>query len=128
MIAKNGAGPYREGRRSHDWLKLKIPRRQEAVIGGFTKGRGSRKHFGALVLGVYQGDDLVYIGHTGGGFTDKSLADVYARLEPLVQKQCPFVTRPQTNAPVQWVRPELVCEVTFREWTSDGHIRLPIFL
>jgi bifunctional non-homologous end joining protein LigD len=80
------------------------------------------------VLGVYEGGELVYIGHTGGGFDARSLADVYSRLRPLVRRTCPFRDRPQTNAPVRWVEPRLVCEVTFQEWTDDGVMRHPIFL
>jgi bifunctional non-homologous end joining protein LigD len=127
MVAKNGTSSYREGTRSHQWLKVKTRARQEMVIGGFTQGRGGRQHFGALVLGVYEGNELVYVGHVGSGFTEESLAEVRARLEPLVQSNCPFRMRPKTNAPVQWVRPELVCEVEFREWSGRGHLRQPIF-
>jgi bifunctional non-homologous end joining protein LigD len=128
VIAKNAASPYREGLRSRNWLKIKTHLRQQAVIAGYTKPRGSRKNLGALVLGVYDGEALVYIGHAGGGFAETTLADVYAKLRPLAQDKCPFVKRPKTNAPVQWVRPELVCEVTFQAWTQDGQMRQPIFL
>ncbi|HYV39645.1 MAG TPA: non-homologous end-joining DNA ligase, partial [Gemmataceae bacterium] len=82
IVAKNGESPYREGVRSRDWLKIKTHSRQEAVIGGFTEPRGNRTGLGALVLGVYDGDRLVYIGHTGGGFDTKGLEDMRARLEP----------------------------------------------
>jgi bifunctional non-homologous end joining protein LigD len=128
IMAKDSASPYREGLRTDEWLKIKTRLRQEAVIGGFTRPRGSRQALGALVLGVYEANELVYIGHTGGGFDAESLAAVRARLTPLVQKQCPFRDRPATNAPVQWVRPELVCEVVFQEWTHDGQMRQPIFV
>jgi bifunctional non-homologous end joining protein LigD len=128
MMAKDGSSPYRQGTRSRSWLKVKTHKRQEAVIGGFTKGRGARRNFGALVLGVYEGKDLIYIGHTGGGFSENSLAQVRAKLEPLVQETCPFKTKPKTNAPVQWVQPRLVCEVSFSDWTADGQMRMPIFV
>jgi bifunctional non-homologous end joining protein LigD len=128
MIAKNAASRYREGLRSHDWLKIRTHKRQEAVIGGFTKSRGTRPHLGALVLGVYQGDDLVYAGHTGTGLSDATLTEVRAQLEPLITKTCPFRKRPRTNAPATWVRPELVCEVNYQQWTEDGHMRFPVFL
>ena len=127
MVAKNGNSVYREGVRSRQWLKVKTHWRQEAVIGGFTKGQGNRSHFGALVLGVYLGNELVYVGHVGSGFTERSLAELRAKLDPLIQAKCPFAIRPKTNAPVQWVRPQLVCEITFREWSAGGHLRLPIF-
>ncbi|MFL5339649.1 MAG: DNA ligase D [Gemmataceae bacterium] len=128
IMAKDGASPYREGARGGEWLKIKTRQRQEAVIGGFTEPRGSRQDLGALVLGVYDGDELVYIGHTGGGFNTGSLADVRARLQPLMRRSCPFAKKPKTNAPVHWVEPELVCEVLFQEWTEDGRMRQPIFV
>lgn len=128
MIAKDAQSPYREGARGGEWLKVKIDRRQEAVIGGFTEPRGGRKAMGALVLGVYAGKELVYIGHTGGGFDEKNLAAVHAKLLSLVQNECPFKAPPKTNAPAHWVKPELVCEVAFKEWTGDGHMRQPTFV
>ena len=128
IIAKNSESPYREDRRSLDWLKIKTHNRQEAVIGGFTEPRRSRQHLGAVVLGVFDGPDLVYIGHTGGGSDARQLADLRRRLDPLVQTTCPFQKRPKVNAPVRWVSPKLVCEVRFQEWTGDGRMRQPILL
>jgi bifunctional non-homologous end joining protein LigD len=128
IIAKDGDSPYREGFRSQQWLKIKTHRRQEAVIGGFTEPRGSRKGLGALVLGVYEGKDLVYIGHTGGGFADAGLAELRGQLNRLVRPTCPFLHKPKTNAPVHWVEPRLVCEVSFQEWTEDDVMRQPIFV
>jgi bifunctional non-homologous end joining protein LigD len=128
IMAKDAASPYRSGRRCREWLKIKARRRQEAVIGGFTEPRGSREGLGALVLGVYDGDDLVYIGHTGGGLDDRGLRELRARLEPLEQAACPFRPKPKTNAPVHWVKPVLVCEVRFQEWSDDGRMRHPIFV
>jgi bifunctional non-homologous end joining protein LigD len=128
IIAKKEDSPYRAGVRSRDWLKIKTHQEQEAVIGGLTKPRGSRQAFGALLLGVYEEDDLFYIGHVGTGFTNKTLNEVRAQLEPLVQERCPFKTKPKVNAPVRWVKPELVCEIAFQNWTGDGHARHPVFL
>jgi bifunctional non-homologous end joining protein LigD len=128
VVAKDSTSRYLEGRRSRSWLKIKTHNRQEAVIGGFTAPRGSRAHLGALVLGVYDGTDLVYIGHTGGGSSDKDLADIRKRLDPLIQESCPFRQRPKVNAPVQWVAPKLVCEVSFQEWSDGGRMRQPIFV
>jgi bifunctional non-homologous end joining protein LigD len=128
IIAKDAESPYREGSRSPAWLKIKARRRQEAVIGGFTEPRGSRQHLGALVLGVYEDGELTYIGHTGGGLDAQGLSELRSRLGPLVQRACPFRRRPATNAPVHWVSPQLVCEVTFQEWTQDGRMRQPIFV
>lgn len=128
IIAKNAKGEYKAGARSKDWLKIKTHMRQEAVIAGFTEGRGGRKHFGALVLGVYEGDELKYIGHTGGGFNDKKLQEMIGKLKPLIRKASPFKEIPKTNSSVTWVKPTLVCEVSFHEWTSEGIMRQPIFV
>ncbi len=115
-------------KRSRDWLKIKTHMRQEAVIGGFTKPRGSRKYFGALLLGVYDDKkNFIYIGHVGGGFNAKLLEDVYHKMHPLIQADCPFKNKPKTNTPAIWIKPNLICEVTFGEWTSDGIMRQPIF-
>jgi bifunctional non-homologous end joining protein LigD len=128
MIAKKADSVYVEDTRSSKWLKLKTRSQQEVVIGGFTEPRGSRQGLGALVIGTFEGNRLVYCGHAGGGFSDKGLADMRARLEPLLQKACPFEEKPKTNAPVHWVKPALVCEVAFQQWTEDGSMRQPIFL
>jgi bifunctional non-homologous end joining protein LigD len=128
IMGKDGASPYLPGVRSGAWLKIKTSLRQEAVIAGFTEPRGSRKKFGALVLGVYSGKDLIYIGHTGTGFDQKSIAEMYAQLKPLITKNSPFKTAPKTNMPVTWVEPKLVGEIKFSEWTEGGNMRQPVFL
>lgn len=127
VMAKRADSLYVSGR-SSQWLKVKSVLTTEAVIAGFTSPRGSRQHFGALILGVY-GDDkqLRYIGHTGGGFTDASLKEVSRKLKPLIIKKSPFFVEPETNAPAAWVKPQLVCEVKFHEWTKDGQLRQPVF-
>jgi bifunctional non-homologous end joining protein LigD len=127
MIAKRAASPYLQ-KRSSDWLKVKTVQRSEVVIGGYTQPRRSRLHFGALVVGLYRGDELHYVGHTGGGFNQKTLAQVYKLLQPLKTGQSPFVLTPKTNEPVQWVKPKLVAEVKFSEWTADDRMRHPIFI
>jgi bifunctional non-homologous end joining protein LigD len=128
MLAKDASSPYQTGRRSASWLKIKSEQRQEAVIAGFTDPGGGRKHFGSLLLGVYQGKELVYVGHVGTGFNETKLRDIGQQLESLVQTVCPFKKKPPANAPVHWVKPELVCEVSFREWTKDEVMRHPVFL
>lgn len=128
IMAKKMDSYYQEGERSIDWLKIKTTLRQEAVIGGFTKPRGSREKFGALVLGVYSEGKLKYIGHTGSGFDENSLNTTYKRLTAIKQKESPFYSEPQTNTPVTWVKPEIVCEVKFLEWTEEGLMRQPVFL
>ncbi len=128
IIAKDLQGEYKAGVRSSYWQKIKTHLRQEAVIAGFTEPRGSRTGFGALVLGVYKGSDLIYIGHTGGGFDQAMIRELMTKLEPLIQKSSPFKKIPKTNTPATWVKPKLVCEVSFQEWTGDGVMRQPIYL
>ncbi len=117
IIAKHSQSTYRLGKRSRQWLKVKTRPTQEGVIAGFTEPRGGRKHFGTLVLGVYEGDELIYIGHSGGGFGEKNLKEIREKLGPLIQKECPFKVEPKTNTPVTWLKPKLVCEVSL---SPDG--------
>ncbi len=128
IMAKDAASTYQPGKRGQSWLKIKTHLRQEAVIAGYTEPRGSRAEFGALVLGLYEGKKFRFIGHTGTGFDDATLAAFKARLDPLVTKDPPFAEKIEVNAPVTWVRPELLCEVQFTEWTDDGRLRHPVFL
>lgn len=128
IIAKHAHSAYQMGIRSRQWLKVKTQLTQEGVIAGFTEPRGGRKHFGTLVLGVFQGDELIYIGHAGGGFGAKDLQEIRTKLDPLIRKECPFKVRPETNAPVTWVKPELVCEISLSGWTEDAVMRHPVFL
>jgi len=128
IIAKQAQSLYDAGRRSRQWLKVKTRLTQEGVIAGFTEPGGGRKHFGALVLGLFDGDELMYIGHVGGGFSERDLKDIHEQLAPLIQKECPFKVTPETNARVTWVRPELVCEVGLSGWTEDDVMRQPVFL
>ena len=127
MMAKRAASPYVQ-RRSTDWLKVKTIQRSEVVIGGYTEPRGARSYFGALVVGLYRDDKLHYVAHTGGGFNQQTLRKVYKLMQPLKTNQCPFVSKPKTNEPVQWIRPKLVAEVKFSEWTADGRLRHPVFV
>lgn len=127
IIAKKADSTYHTNSRSNNWLKVKTSMRQEAVIAGFTEPRGSRKTFGALVLGVHDKGKLQYIGHTGGGFNSASLKAIMEKMTPLIRKTSPFPNKIQTNTPVTWIKPELVCEISFSEWTEDGSMRHPIF-
>ncbi|MEO5589865.1 MAG: non-homologous end-joining DNA ligase, partial [Gemmatimonadaceae bacterium] len=126
VIAKRIDSIYEPGRRSRDWLKLKIESRQEFVVGGFTEPRNSRQHIGALLLGYYDHGRFIYVGHTGGGFTDAGLAEMFELLDPLEQDESPFEEVPKTNERAHWVSPRVVVEVKFNEWTSDGKLRQPI--
>jgi bifunctional non-homologous end joining protein LigD len=129
VIAKRADSRYQLGRRSRDWLKFKTHRRQEAVVVGYTEPRGGRQYFGALVLGVHDDQGrLVYAGHTGSGFNDADLKALYARLQALEVPTSPIQPEPKTNEPAHWVRPELVAEIEFTEWTEDGSMRHPIFV
>jgi bifunctional non-homologous end joining protein LigD len=129
LIAKRLSAPYQSGRRTPEWRKLKLVRHQTCVIGGWTEPRGSRPFFGALLLGVYTDSGaLQYIGHSGAGFTDAELGRVWKRLQALKTRTCPFGTVPKTNEKPHWVKPELVAEVKFTEWTADGKLRHPTYL
>jgi bifunctional non-homologous end joining protein LigD len=127
MMAKRAASTYVQ-KRSSDWLKVKTIQRSEVVVGGYTKPRNSREYFGALVAGLYRDGKLHYVGHTGGGFNRQSLKQIYDLLQPLKTDGCPFVEKPPTNEPVQWVKPKLVAEVKFSEWTADHRLRHPVFV
>lgn len=128
MIAKNGNSIYKEGVRTNDWLKIKHMLTDEAVIAGYTAPRGSRKRFGALVLGTYEKGKLVYIGHTGTGFNEKALKEVYQKMQPLVTDENPFGKPVRINSPVTWVKPQLVCNLKYTEVTSEGNRRHPVFM
>lgn len=127
VLAKHATSCY-ESKRSREWLKIKIVNEQEFVIGGFTEPQGERQHFGALVLGVYDGSKLNWVGNVGTGFDQKMLASLYQRLEPLITKTCPFAERPKPDRGMTWVKPDLVCEVKYQQWTEDNRLRAPVFL
>jgi bifunctional non-homologous end joining protein LigD len=125
MVAKRADSPYREGVRSTDWLKVKTVARQEVVIGGYTQPRGGRKYFGSLLLGVYENGNFVYVGHSGGGIPDETRRELLHELRRYERHTSPFAVQPVPNAPVHWVRPTIVAEMSFAEWTSDGSMRHP---
>lgn len=127
MIAKRLESSYVQ-RRSAEWLKIKTIQQSEVVIGGYTEPRNSREYFGALVVGLYRDGKLHYVAHTGGGFNHQTLAQTYKLMQPLKIKDCPFVNKPKTNEPVQWVKPKLIAQVKFSEWTADERMRHPVFL
>ncbi len=128
IIAKHSQSLYEPGARSRHWLKVKTQHTQEAVIAGFTQPGGGRRYFGALVLGIYEGDKLIPIGQVGAGFTANHLKHIREKLDPLIQEECPLSAKPETKAPATWVRPELVCEVALSGWTEDAVMRHPVFL
>jgi bifunctional non-homologous end joining protein LigD len=128
ITAKRKASTYQASRRSPDWAKIKAGLQQEFVIGGFTEGKGSRKHFGALLLGAYRNGKLHYFGHSGSGFSEKGLKETLDRLRPLFTTKSPLVTPPKIPEKVQWGKNELICEVAFAEWTEDEQMRQTTFL
>jgi len=127
LIAKRADAPYTTSR-SRNWLKLKCVARQELVIGGFTEPGGSRKGFGALVVGFYDGDALVCAGKVGTGFDDETLVSLHNEMAELEQDEPPFDRGDLPGGAVHWVRPELVAEVGFTEWTNDAQLRHPRFI
>jgi bifunctional non-homologous end joining protein LigD len=141
LIGKRKDSIYEAGRRSGAWIKLKLHRQQEMVIGGYTVPAGSREHFGALLVGVYENSRLKFAGKVGTGFDANSLRDVFGELKPLSQQDCSFVNLPEKQRGrysggltaremkgCHWVKPKLVCQVKFSEWTRDGKLRHPVFL
>ncbi len=128
MIAKRADSTYHEGARNGAWLKVKHVLTGEAVIAGYTEPRGGRAYFGALVLGAYERGELTYIGHTGTGFSNKTLKEVFARMQPLITDVNPFGKKVRLNMPVTWVKPKLVSQLKYTEVTEDGSWRHPVFL
>ena len=128
LIAKHAQSKYRSGKRSADWRKLKIVQEQEFVVGGWTDPRQSRTHFGALVLGVYEGEVLRFVGSVGTGFDEQELARLLATLTRLASSVCPFAEMPLASERPHWVRPELVVQVKFTEWTDEHHLRHPVYI
>jgi len=128
IVSKRRDQPYRAGRHG-GWLKTKCTKRQEFVVGGFTDPEGMRAGLGALLIGYYEGDRLVFSGKVGTGFTHKLALELRAKLDRLEQKTPPFTPPPpgSLGRHAHWVKPELVCEVEFTEWTTDGKIRHPSF-
>lgn len=131
IIAKNIDSTYHAGSRSGAWLKIKTTQMQEAVICGYTMPQNSRKYFGSLILGVYDGSRLKYIGNCGTGFTDASLKELHIAFEKLKITHSSFDEIPDlkgTKGKPVWLRPELVCNVKFSEWTQDVRLRIPVFM
>jgi bifunctional non-homologous end joining protein LigD len=132
LIVKDAKSVYESGRRSPAWRKLKMQLQQEFVVGGWTEPRQSRSYFGALLLGVYSGDGrnrhLTYVGHTGTGFDQRELERVSKLLRAREVALSPFSERIKTNEPAHWVRPELIAQVRFTEWTDDNKLRHPVYL
>jgi bifunctional non-homologous end joining protein LigD len=128
IMAKRADSRYLSGTRTTDWLKIKTSKRQEVVIAGFTAPKRSRPFFGALTLAVREEDAWRYIGHVGTGFTHRTLEELHRRLMPLKSAKSPFLVRVKDEAVTTWVKPALVAEVKFTEWTKAGEMRHPVYL
>jgi bifunctional non-homologous end joining protein LigD len=141
LVAKRKSSVYESGRRSGAWVKFKITKSQEFLIGGYTLPEGGRKYFGSLLVGYHGPDGLMFAGRVGTGFSDKVLASLYAKSQKLKAPSCPFVNLPEKTigrwglgiTPAimkrcQWVKPVLVAQVKFTEWTLDNQLRQPVFL
>ena len=141
MIGKRSGSRYEAGKRTGAWIKLKLHQAQEFVIGGYAQPEGARKFFGALLVGFYEGKKLKFGGRVGTGFSDKLLRTLYSELGKIRVEKCPFVNvraagRSQwdqglTAAEMKrchWVKPVIVCQTKFTEWTRDDRLRQPVFL
>jgi bifunctional non-homologous end joining protein LigD len=141
LIGKRKDSRYEAGKRSGAWIKLKISNEQEMVIGGYTEPKGGRSHFGALLVGYFEKGKFLFAGKVGTGFTEASLKALYRKLVENADDDCPFVNLPEPKGSryspgltasemkrCSWVKPELVCQIKFTEWTRDGKLRHPVFL
>ncbi|MDD5198624.1 MAG: non-homologous end-joining DNA ligase [Terrimicrobiaceae bacterium] len=141
LIGKRKDSAYEPGRRSGAWIKLKLLREQEFVIGGHTDPEGSRKYFGALLVGVHRNKTLVFTGKVGTGFNYALLRVLHGRFAKIAREDCPFSNLPEPRSSgrgksltasemkrCHWVEPAMVCQVRFSEWTRDNHLRQPVFL
>lgn len=128
IIAKKKKSLYLAGKRSDEWLKIKINKEEEAIICGLTDPKGGRQHFGAILLGVYEKGKLRYAGKCGTGFNEKTLQELYKLLKPYFIKDKPLDEKFPSLEKIQWVKPEIVCQVKFTEWTDDGKMRHPVYL
>ncbi|MCP3397766.1 MULTISPECIES: non-homologous end-joining DNA ligase [unclassified Bradyrhizobium] len=128
IMAKRADSKYLSGARTHDWLKIKTSKRQEVVIAGFTAPRRTRPFFGALTLALREGNGWRYIGHVGTGFSHDTLEELHKKMIRLKAAKSPFGKKVKDEAVTTWVKPQLVAEVKFTEWTSSGEMRHPVYL
>jgi bifunctional non-homologous end joining protein LigD len=141
LIGKRSGSRYEAGKRTGAWVKIKLHQEQEFVIGGYTEPEGARKYFGALLVGVYEGKRLKFAGRVGTGFSEKLLRNLSSQLNKIRVEECPFFNLPAagrsrwdrglTAAEMKrchWVKPVMVCQIKFAEWTQDDRLRQPVFL
>ena len=128
VIGKRIDSAYESGKRSAAWLKVKPATTAEFVIGGYTRGKGSRAALGSLIVGYWDKGKLRYASHVGSGLDERTLAKLRSRLEAIARPDCPFADEPERNGPPVWVEPHAVAEVSFHSWTEDGRLRAPVFV
>ena len=128
VVGKRIDSRYEPGQRSRAWLKVKPVSTADFVVGGYTRGKGSRSTLGALVVGYWDGRKLRYASHVGSGFDERTLARLKKELQALKRSTCPFCEEPEANAETTWVEPRTVAEVKFHSWTEDGHLRAPVLV
>jgi bifunctional non-homologous end joining protein LigD len=128
IVGKRLDSPYRQGKRSSEWLKLKAEESGEFLIGGYTRGNGAREPLGALLLGYLEGEKLCYAGHVGSGLDEANIATLLERSAKLKRADPPFAERPPLHRPTTWLAPKLVAEVSYKEWTPARSLRAPVFL
>jgi bifunctional non-homologous end joining protein LigD len=141
LIGKRSGSKYEAGKRTGAWIKVKLHLEQEFIIGGYTQPEGSRKYFGALLVGFYEGKKLKFAGRVGTGFSEKLLSTLYSELNKIGIEKCPFFNLPATGRNrwdqglsaaemrrCHWVKPVMVCQIKFTEWTRDDRLRQPVFL
>jgi bifunctional non-homologous end joining protein LigD len=126
VLAKDESSVYVSGR-SNKWLKFKVKQEDEFIVVGYTAPAGAREHFGALLLGAYEGERLLYVGKVGTGFSRETLAKLYRKFESLVRGKPPVVDPPRERD-VTWLAPRLVAQIAYEEWTDDRKLRQPVFL
>ncbi len=127
IVAKEMNSTYTPGQRSYSWKKIKTSLQQEFIICGYTAPTGGRSKFGSLLLGVYENKNLKSIGHCGSGFTEDILIDIFNKMQPLKQNDCPFDKKPELNNITTWLKPKLVCEIKFAQFTNEGQLRNAVF-
>src|SRR5213076_1279478 len=127
-MAKRLDSPYQAGRRSRAWLKIKAAQSAEFLIGGYTRGQGAREPLGALLLGYWEGKSLRYAGHVGSGLDDEVIGVLLKRAARLERRTSPFADPPPLHRPTVWLKPKLVAEVSFSDWTPGGALRAPVFV
>ncbi|HYV20602.1 MAG TPA: non-homologous end-joining DNA ligase [Verrucomicrobiae bacterium] len=128
VVGKRRDSRYEAGRRSGSWLKIKPTQTADFVIGGWTRGKGSRESFGAILVGYWEKKKLVFVSHVGSGFDDRTVTLLRKKLAPLQRKTCPFAEKPESTSPATWVEPKLAAEVKFHSFTPDGHLRAPVYI